>query len=332
MPPELPGSRIERKDSPGRSDGSPPGVAWRLRLEVPTTLGYRDPGLPAAGPDVRGRPQPGGVVQGAAPHVAHRRAGPRCSANPHAALRAHPAGRHAAAAGRTLDSLRFALNQAEGPIREHAAEREGAASHALAVGAVACVDDDRRLGDLVAHRAALATAGLREFHRVALLCSAAETSCGNRIVVAVKVMIPSQNPGAEGLRRISRPVVTAERRPERCRPCRLALFFVALDRECGADVPHLLSTRTPHKSGALQCTHPLRLFTRAHANETRESRGMPNQFLNTGWVVGSMTSVLYAFSLSTEPAAHTGDGDGHGDHAKADSEDCKHVSPSHEDV
>ena len=47
----------------------------------------------AAGPDVRGRPQPGGVVQRAAPHVAHRRAGPRRSADPHAALRAHPAGR-----------------------------------------------------------------------------------------------------------------------------------------------------------------------------------------------------------------------------------------------
>src|SRR5215472_18325579 len=250
MPPELPGSRIERKGSPGRSDGSPPGVAWRLRLEVPTTLGYRDPGLPAAGPDVRGRPQPGGVVQGAAPHVAHRRAGPRRGADPHAALRAHPARRHSAAAGPTLDSLRFALNQAEGPVRQHAAERDGAAGHALAVGAVAGVDHDRRLGDLVAHRAALATASLREFHRVALLCSAAETSCGNRIVVAVEVMIPSQDPGAEGLRRISRPVVTAERRPERCRPCRLAPFFVALDRECGGRCVTFVFDANPRFAGA----------------------------------------------------------------------------------
>ena len=32
----------------------------------------------------------------------------------------------------------------------------------------------------------------------------------DRIVVAVEVTVPSQNPGAEGLRRIPRPVVTAE--------------------------------------------------------------------------------------------------------------------------
>ena len=47
-------------------------------------------------------------------------------------------------------------------------------------------------------------------------------------------------------------------------------------------------------------------------------------------VDGGVTKVPYTFSLSTEPEAHTGDG--HGDHAKADSEDSKHVSPSHEDV
>src|SRR5437660_2281248 len=99
-------------------------------------LRYREPGLLAAGPDVLGRSQPRGVVQGAASHVAHRRAGPRRGADPHAALRADPAGRHAATAGRALDTLRFALNQAERPVREHAAKRERAAGHALAVGAV----------------------------------------------------------------------------------------------------------------------------------------------------------------------------------------------------
>jgi hypothetical protein len=63
------------------------------------------------------------------------------------------------------------LNQAERPVREHAAKRERAAGHALAVGAVAGVDHDRDLRDLVAHPTALTTAGLREFHRVALLWS-----------------------------------------------------------------------------------------------------------------------------------------------------------------
>src|SRR5215472_12316975 len=154
---------------------------------------------------MRRRPQPRGVVQGAAPHVAYRRAGPRRGADPHAALRADPAGRHAAAAGRALDSLRFALDQTEGPVREHAADREGAAGHALAVGAVAGVDHDRRLGDLIAQRAALATAGLREFHRAILLCSAVETNRSDRAVVAVGVIVPPQDPGTEGLRKIPRP-------------------------------------------------------------------------------------------------------------------------------
>jgi hypothetical protein len=90
------------------------------------------------------------VVQGAAAHIAHRRARPRRGADPYAALGTYPAGRHTPAAGRALDPLRLALNQSEGLIREHAAEREGAASHALAIGAVTGVDHDRRLGDLVA--------------------------------------------------------------------------------------------------------------------------------------------------------------------------------------
>src|SRR2546421_5641805 len=95
--------RAERSNltegSAGRNDRTPPWVAWGLRLELPILPRYREPGLLAAGPDVRGRPQPRGVVQGAASHVAHRRAGPRRGADPHAALRADPAGRHSATAG-----------------------------------------------------------------------------------------------------------------------------------------------------------------------------------------------------------------------------------------
>src|SRR5262249_47842306 len=97
-----------------------------------------------------------------------------------------------------LDSLWFALNQAERPVLEHAAKRERAAGHALAVGAVTGVDYYRGLRDLVAHRTTVATAGLREFHRIALLWSAAETSRGNRIAVAFGVIVPSRPPGTEG--------------------------------------------------------------------------------------------------------------------------------------
>jgi hypothetical protein len=78
---------------------------------------------------------------------------------------------------------------------QHAAEREGATGHALAVGAVAGVDHDRRLGDLVAHRTALATTGLREFHRVVLqLGLPRRRAAAIEWSIVVSFAPPSQNP------------------------------------------------------------------------------------------------------------------------------------------
>src|SRR5438270_239376 len=53
----------------------------------------------------------------------------------------------------------------ERPFRDHDAQRERAARQALAIGAVARIDQLRLFGDLIADRAALAAAGLRELHR-----------------------------------------------------------------------------------------------------------------------------------------------------------------------
>src|SRR5215467_4913055 len=83
------------------------------------------------------------VGQASAPHVAYRRAEARRGADPRPALRAHPARRHAPATRRALDCFRLAVNEAEGPVRKHAADRERAAGHALAVRAVTGVDQGR---------------------------------------------------------------------------------------------------------------------------------------------------------------------------------------------
>ena len=77
-----------------------------------------------------------------------------------------------------------------GYCRRNIGSLVGRSEHALAVRAVASVDHERRLGDLVAQRTALATAGLGEFRGAILLCSANETSVGDRIVVAVGVIVP----------------------------------------------------------------------------------------------------------------------------------------------
>ena|ERR1700758_2439801 len=53
----------------------------------------------------------------------------------------------------------------KGGLRQDEPHREGAARQALAIGAVARVDQLRSFGDLVADLAALAAAALGKFHR-----------------------------------------------------------------------------------------------------------------------------------------------------------------------
>src|SRR4051795_11660335 len=94
-------------------DGPQPSEAVRgLRLEAHVTLGQCDPGLRAAGPEVRGRPQPGGIVQRARPQrdetARWRRARLRAVANPSTAFRADPSGYRAPAVGGTPEGPRLA--------------------------------------------------------------------------------------------------------------------------------------------------------------------------------------------------------------------------------
>src|SRR5258707_12296779 len=68
----------------------------RLCLVNLIAFGQRDPKLFAAGPEMRRRAQPGGVVQRAGPHAAQALIRSRPAANPTTALRADPPGLDAA--------------------------------------------------------------------------------------------------------------------------------------------------------------------------------------------------------------------------------------------
>src|SRR5215218_4751418 len=146
--------------------GSQPSEAVRgLRLEARVALGQRDPGLRAAGPEVRGRPQPGGIVQRARPQrdetARWRRARLRAIADPSTAFRADPAGYRAPAVGGAPEGPWLAPREAARLGRDHERRGKSTAGEPLADGAMAGVGHDRRPGDLVAEPAAQAAAGLR---------------------------------------------------------------------------------------------------------------------------------------------------------------------------
>jgi len=90
---------------------------------------------------------------------------PRHSADPGAAVWASQPDVRPPAIGDALQRARLHPAEPERPFRDHDAQRERAARQALAIGAVARIDQLRLFGDLIADRAALATAGLRELHR-----------------------------------------------------------------------------------------------------------------------------------------------------------------------
>ena len=124
---------------------------------------------------MHGRPQPGDVVQGAprtcglsSPVGDQRRSKSRIGSKSN--------GSSPSAVSRPLDFLWLALDELEGLGREHQRHRKGAAGDSLTIGAVAGIDELRRLGDLVAESAALATAGLWELYRPALLSSGGLTA------------------------------------------------------------------------------------------------------------------------------------------------------------
>src|SRR5205085_11377068 len=63
-----------------------------------------------------------------------------------------------------LKRSRFTRREAESSLRQRDSQGEGAARDVLAVGAVACVDEARLLGDLIADLPALTAAGQRKLH------------------------------------------------------------------------------------------------------------------------------------------------------------------------
>jgi pimeloyl-ACP methyl ester carboxylesterase len=142
-----------------------PAEIGRLGREAVVALGQGDPRLLASGPQMHRRPDPGGVVERAGTRRAHRRALHRVAANPRAAFRADPAVPDGTAVGDARDQPRLDPGQPERLVRNDNRDREGAAGHPLAVGAVTGVYETRCLGDLVAQLAALAAAGQRELHR-----------------------------------------------------------------------------------------------------------------------------------------------------------------------
>jgi len=65
-----------------------------------------------------------------------------------------------------LEGPKLGAGEKESPVSDDYRHRERAAGQALALGAVACVDQPWCFGDLVTNLAALAAAGLWELHRV----------------------------------------------------------------------------------------------------------------------------------------------------------------------
>src|SRR5258706_3865707 len=140
------------------------GSSGRLRLVNLIAFGQRDPKLFAAGPEMRRRAQPGGVVQRAGPHAAQALIRSRRAANPTTALRADPAGLDAAAVRDCMHKPRLDSRQVKGPVVHRDRDRKRATRQALAIGAVAGVSQLRCFGDFVANLAAKAAAGLWKFH------------------------------------------------------------------------------------------------------------------------------------------------------------------------
>jgi len=138
------------------------GLCRWLRLEDLVALGKGHPRLPAAGPDMSRRPYPGRVVERARPNP--KQAVPGRAANPGAAVGTHPSRVGPSAIGEALERARCDTAKLKPALRDHDAQRKGAARQTLAVLAVAGVDQLRGLGDPVAELAALAAAGLGKFH------------------------------------------------------------------------------------------------------------------------------------------------------------------------
>src|SRR5436190_15970806 len=158
---------------------------------------------------------------------------PRHSADPGAAVWANQPDVRPPAIGDALQRARLHPAEPECPFLDHDAQREGAARQALAIGAVARIDQLRLFGDLIADRAALAAAGLRELHRPFLSglvegwCPGAELN--HRHTDFQSVALPTELPGHGGglIKMGARPVQRIPRSRARANRC----HWIALPAE-----------------------------------------------------------------------------------------------------
>src|SRR3954469_7063744 len=150
-----------------------PPLSCFVRIEKPiqiglghedlTALGQHHPGLFAARPEMRGRPEPRGFVERAganpADHLPGRCARLRTAGKPATAFGTNPSCHNMTAICGFLQEPRLSFHQTKRTVRYRYREREGAAGQALTIGAVAGIGHQRDLADLIPQRAAQAAAG-----------------------------------------------------------------------------------------------------------------------------------------------------------------------------
>jgi hypothetical protein len=112
---------------------------------------------------MRGRAQPGCIVQRACPHATQAVIGTRRAANPGATLRANPSADHAPAISSPLDCSWLYAHETEGTVIYDDRQGERATGQALTIDTVACVNQLWRFGDLITDLAALTAASLWKF-------------------------------------------------------------------------------------------------------------------------------------------------------------------------
>jgi hypothetical protein len=135
--------------------------AW-LCLENLIALGEHDPGPLAPGPYVPRGPQPGCIVERAAPDADNTI--PRHPANPRAALRANQSDVNASAIGGALKLTWLYARQAKSLLGDNHPQGERAAGQPLAIETVAGIDCLWLLGDLVVDLPAETVTGLWKLH------------------------------------------------------------------------------------------------------------------------------------------------------------------------
>ena len=112
----------------------------------------------------------------------------RLAVNPTRAIRAHEANIEPPAVGRAMKWTRLACSETEAGFGEGDPQREGTTRYPLTIDAMACADQLRNFGHVVADFAALAAAGQRKLHRC-LLFDPEHDGRGGRPLILVQAAV-----------------------------------------------------------------------------------------------------------------------------------------------